>query len=73
VTDLLKKVLEVAERVLPDSDQNALAQTILEDIRSEMAWEDAFDDTYEQLRAMAERARADYRAGRTTPLDPEKL
>ena len=72
MTELLKKVLEVAGAVLPDKEQNALAESILEDIRSEMAWDETLAETYGQLRALADEALAEHDAGRTTPIEPKK-
>ena len=72
MTDLLKRVLEVAGAVLPAEDQNELAESILEDLRSEAGWDAELTDT-QGLRMMAEEALAEYRAGKTKALDINEL
>ena len=73
MTDLLKRVLEVAGTVLPDREQNELAQSILEDIQSELAWDDSLQSTYAQLRMLADAALADHNKGQTKQLDTGEL
>jgi hypothetical protein len=68
VTKLLKKAFERASR-LPETDQDALAVILLEEMEDEKRWQEAFRRGEAKLAELAEEARAEYRAGRTTPLD----
>lgn len=63
---------------LPDDEQDAIARNMIEAIESIEAadaqrWEAAFARSVETLDKMADEALAEYRAGRTDPLDPDKL
>jgi hypothetical protein len=62
-----------AVAALPPAEQDALAARLL----AELADEDAFDRklaaTGGRLAALAEAALADYQAGNTEPLDPDRL
>lgn len=73
MTDNLKRAMELAERVLPASDQDALARMIEEEIKSAMEWDAGLQATLPQLAEMGARARAEYRAGRTKPLNIDDL
>ena len=72
MTKLLEEAFALA-RELPDEQQDALAARII----AELAEDDAFDHkiaaTVDQLDWLIEEARADFRAGRTEELDPERL
>ena len=55
----------VAEaRKLPDADQEAIAALILQEIEEDRKWEESFARSPEKLRALAERAAEQVRAGR---------
>ena len=60
-------------RKLPEEEQEALAWVMLEEIDSERPWDELFSQPSEVIERMAEQALEDYRAGRTEPLDPDKL
>ena len=50
-----------------------LLERAIEEIESERRWDQLFSQPpLEALKRMAEEALADHRAGRTTPLDPER-
>ncbi len=72
MTRLLEEAFRKATS-LPDSEQDALAAAILADLEDERKWTDAFANSQDLLAELAEEARADYRAGRTTPLDPQRM
>jgi len=72
MTDLLKKAFDEASR-LPDSDQDWLASMLLNTLRSEKRWNDLFESSQDMLEKMADAALAEHRAGKTLPLDPDKL
>jgi len=69
---LLDKVIKETAK-LPDSEQEAFAAFMLGELESERHWDDLFARSQDMLARMAEEARQEYRAGRTEPLDPEKL
>lgn len=72
MTEKLKKAFEAAEK-LPADAQDALAAAILEEVAVEGLWEASFARRPDALERLADEALEDYRAGRTTPLDPDKL
>jgi len=57
---------------LPPEEQDAVASLILEEIESEKRWDDVFAGSQEQLAQLAGQAIAEYKAGKTQPLDPER-
>jgi hypothetical protein len=70
---LLERAIEEARR-LPEDAQEAVGARLLEEIEDERRWDDLFSRPVSPaLRRMMEEALEDYRAGRTEPLDPEKL
>jgi len=72
MTKLLKKAFEEAAK-LPDEDQDALAQAVLAELASERRWDELFARSTDVLSELAEEALAEHRAGRTKPLDPDRL
>lgn len=68
MTKLLKEAFERASR-LPESEQDALAAILLEEMEDEKRWQEAFRRGEAKLVQLAEEALEEYRAGRTTPLD----
>jgi hypothetical protein len=75
MTERLKQAVEnVAAALLPE-EQDQLADSLLRmlDADDEALWDAAFADSGEKLDCLADQALDDFRAGRTTPLDPEKL
>ena len=69
---LLDRAIAEAHK-LPEDEQEALAWVMLEEIDSERCWDELFSQPSEVIECMAEQALEDYRAGRTEPLDPDKL
>lgn len=72
----MTKALEEAFREaskLPEAEQDALAEAIKAEISAEGEWDSAFARSHDVLERLADEALADHRAGRTTPLDPEKM
>ena len=72
MTDLLKKAFEEASR-LPAGDQDWLAAMVLDTLRAEQRWTGLFERSQDMLEKMADEARAEHRAGKTVPLDPDNL
>lgn len=69
---LLERAIEEA-RKLPEEDQETLAWVMLEEIDDQRRWDEVFAQPSEVIERMAEEALEDHRAGRTEPLDPDKL
>jgi hypothetical protein len=72
MTELLKKAFDEASR-LPESDQDLIASLMLNTVRSEQRWNELFEQSQDMLEKMADEAIAEHRAGKTLPLDPDKL
>ena len=67
MTKLLEKALgEVAK--LPESEQDAVAAMLLEELASEQRWSESFAKSQDLLAELAEKALAEHAAGRTKPL-----
>jgi hypothetical protein len=72
MTELLEKaIVEVTK--LPETEQNALAQWILDELAWDRRWDDLFARSQSGLEKLAAEALAEFRAGKTEPLDPDKL
>ncbi len=72
MTDLLEQAIRAAQ-ALPEAEQDALAATILAEIEDERRWAAAFDRSADRLSELANEALAEHRAGRTLPLDPDRM
>ena len=71
MTTLLHSADEASK--LQIRDQNALAQWILELLRSEQRWDALFAQSQNALSKLAEEARREHCQGKTQLLTPEKL
>jgi HEPN domain-containing protein len=70
---LLERAIEEA-RKLPEDEQEAIGERLLEEIEDDRRWDELFSRPLSPaLERMAEEALEDYRAGRTELLDPDKL
>jgi len=70
---LLERAMEEAQK-LSDDEQEAIGAWLLAEIESERRWDQLFSrPPSEALERMAAEALDDFRAGRTTPLDPDQL
>jgi hypothetical protein len=58
---------------LPESEQEALAAWILDELAAERQWQQAFADTPDTLAQLADEALTEHRQCRTQPLDPDAL
>lgn len=68
MTQLLDTALaEVAK--LPPEEQDVLGSLILEEIQSEQRWSASFARSQPTLKSLADDAIAEFRAGKTKPLD----
>lgn len=72
MTRLLKEAFEQASR-LGDSEQDAVAQWILDELASERRWDEAFKGAPHALEKLAAEALQEHHAGNTCPLDPDAL
>lgn len=72
MTKLLEEAFE-RMRHLPETEQDAIAQIVLDEIESERKWDSLFSKSSEKLGKLADKAWKEYEAGQTEPLDPEKL
>lgn len=72
MTGLLERAFAEAAK-LSEPEQDALAQWILEELRSEQRWDAAFAASTNVLQQLADEALAEHRAGKTQPLDPDSL
>ena len=67
MTHLLKKAMSEVEK-LPESEQDAVAALVLEELASEQRWTELFAKSQDKLAKLGEKALADHAAGRTKPL-----
>ena len=72
MTKLLEEAFDETAK-LPDDEQDALAQAVLAELVSERRWDELFAGSTDVLSELAEEALAEHRAGRTKPLDPDRL
>jgi hypothetical protein len=72
MTALLEKAFEQATQ-LPAVEQNALAKWLLDELRSEKKWSEAFAESEDVLEQLADEALAAKRQGKTTPLNLDRL
>jgi hypothetical protein len=72
MTKLLEKALD-SIRDLPPSEQDALAQIMLDELESERLWDERFAKGNERLKVLADKAWAEHQAGESEPLNPDKM
>ena len=72
MTKALQDVFKEAEK-LPEAEQEQLAAAIRAELEAETVWEARLTASKSALEALADEALAEHRAGRTLPLDPDKL
>lgn len=68
----LKEIIEVISR-LPDDQQEELAAAIRLELETAHKWDETFGKSPGLLHRLAESAMDEYRAGKTEPLDPDRL
>jgi hypothetical protein len=72
MTKLLERAVKKV-KTLPDSEQDAIAALILEEIEDEVRWDKTFARTQDVLAKLAAEAMAEDHAGKTEALDPDRL
>jgi hypothetical protein len=68
MTRLLEKAFEEASK-LPEEDQDALAQELLDDLASEKRWAEAFAKSQDKLALLAKEALAEFNQGKTNLIE----
>ncbi|NOT02255.1 MAG: hypothetical protein HOP29_16735 [Phycisphaerales bacterium] len=68
----LKRAFDEASK-LSEAEQDAVARWLLDELKSERRWDDAFAESQDGLGKLAAEAIEERRAGRTRPLDPDSL
>ena len=66
MTDLLQKAFAEASK-LPESEQDAFARLLLEELADEQHWKRSFDASQDRLRKMAKEAKEEFRRGEAEP------
>ncbi|WP_263841993.1 hypothetical protein [Salinibacter sp.] len=72
MTQLLEKAFEKASK-LPEEEQNDFAAFILEELESERRWEQAFNQSQDELGRLADEALKKHDDGESEKLDPGQL
>jgi hypothetical protein len=58
---------------LPAEEQERIARWLLDELEDEERWDKQFSKSQDALKKLADEARAERTAGRTTDLDPDRL
>lgn len=72
MTQLLERAFTEASK-LPEAEQDLLASRVLAELAAEDDFDRAIAGSSAKLSRLAAEALADYRAGRTVELDPDRL
>lgn len=74
MSEILKLAFEKASQVMSESEQEVFARWLLDALeQDDISWDKAFAESSKKLESIADEVLEDYRAGRTEPLDIEKL
>ena len=71
MTALLQQAFERASS-LPEKDQDSFARFLISEIDDETQWEASFAGSQDELALMAREALAEYKAGKTRPMDTSR-
>ena len=72
MTELLERAIARLQ-TLSESEQDAIAAMILEEIEDDRRWDESFSRSPDLLAKLAASAMTEYHAGQTQELDPEAL
>ena len=72
MTNLLTQAFQQAAG-LPDSLQDQLAQEVMEEIECERRWDKTLAESQDKLDQLAEKALAEYKAGKTKEMGIDEL
>lgn len=67
MTQLLEKAFAEVS-LLPEKEQDAIAQRLLADLASEKRWDELFENSQDELVRLADEALAEHKAGKVTRL-----
>jgi len=70
MTRLLEKAFEEASK-LPEEDQDALAEMLLNELASEERWTEAFAKSQDKLALLAKEALSEYEQGKTKLIEED--
>ena len=70
MTRLLEKAFEEASK-LPEEEQNALAEMLLNDLASEQRWTEAFAKSQDKLALLAKEALNEFKQGKTKLIEDD--
>jgi len=71
MTTLLQQAFEKASS-LPEPEQDRFARFMIAEIDDEREWNTSFANSQDELARMAKEAVAEYKAGKTKPLDTSR-
>jgi len=72
MTQLLERAIKEIQD-LPETEQDAIATLILDEIADEKLWDDTFARSQDKLSRMAEKVREDIRTGKVRDISVEDL
>jgi hypothetical protein len=72
MTQLLERAIKKIQG-LPETEQDAIASLILDELADEKLWDETFARSQDKLSRMAEKVRADIRAGKVKDISVEDL
>ena len=72
MTQLLQRAIKEIQD-LPETEQDAIASIILDELADEKLWDETFARSQDKLSRMAEKVRADIRAGKVKDISVEDL
>ena len=72
MTPLLERAIKEIQD-LPETEQDAIASLILDELADEKLWDETFARSQDKLSRMAEKVRADIRAGKVRDISVEDL
>jgi hypothetical protein len=72
MTKLLEQAFSQA-KLLPDQQQDAIAQLLLEEMQADHQWDELLGSQPEKLRKLADQAWLEHESGKSEPLDPDAM
>jgi hypothetical protein len=72
MTKLLEQAFAKAQS-LSESEQDAIARLLMDEIESERRWDELFARSPDRLRALADKAWSEHESGSSEPLDADAL
>lgn len=72
MTQLLQQAFTELQK-LPDSEQDAVAALILDELADERLWQEKFANSLDKLTQLAQRARAEIQAGKVRVVGIDEL